>query len=462
MLASHADRPVLSVSELAREARILIEEQFDLVWVEGEISNFRRPASGHWYFTLKDQSAQVRCAMFAGRNRQVRFAPEDGLQVLIRGRVSLYEPRGDFQIIVEHAEPAGEGALRQAFEALKARLAEEGLFADERKRPLPAMPRHLAIVSSASGAALQDVLHVVERRFPSLAVTLLPVSVQGNEAEAQIRHALGRVEQIGADVVLLTRGGGSLEDLWAFNLESVARAVAACPIPTVVAVGHQTDFVIAEFVADLRAPTPSAAAELITPDAEELAGRVELLQQRLVRGLSAEMRLRQALVERLRAQLVDPRQMLIRSMQRADDLEERLRLSLGNRLERNRSRLWALQRSLRALRPQPLLRQNASRVTAARGALERSLTRALANSAERLAAAARTLDAVSPLHTLARGYAVLAEPADGLGRPVTAAAQVAPGAALDAHLQDGRLRVEVLSVSEETALQAAQTQVEEP
>ena len=261
MLASHPDRPVYSVSELAHEARILIEEQFDLVWVEGEISNFRRPASGHWYFTLKDRSAQLRCAMFAGRNRQVRFAPEDGLQILIRGRVSLYEPRGDFQVIVEHAEPAGEGALRQAFEALKAKLADEGLFADERKRPLPAVPRHLAIVSSASGAALQDVLHVIERRFPALTVTLLPVSVQGNEAEGQIRRALSRVDQVGADVVLITRGGGSLEDLWAFNLESVARAVAACPIPTVVAVGHQTDFVIAEFVADLRAPTPTAAAK---------------------------------------------------------------------------------------------------------------------------------------------------------------------------------------------------------
>lgn len=462
MLASQADRPVYSVSELAHEARILIEERFDLVWVEGEISNFRRPASGHWYFTLKDRSAQVRCAMFAGRNRQVRFAPEDGMQVLIRGRVSLYEPRGDFQVIVEHAEPAGEGALRQAFEALKTKLAEEGLFAIERKRPLPALPRHLAIVSSASGAALQDVLHVIERRFPALTVTLLPVSVQGNEAEAQIRRALARVDQVGADVVLITRGGGSLEDLWAFNLESVARAVAACPIPTVVAVGHQTDFVIAEFVADLRAPTPSAAAELVTPDAAELAGRVGLLQQRLVRGLSADVRLRQALVGRLRAQLVDPRQMVTRSMQRADDLEERLRLALGNRLERNRNRLWALQRSLRAFRPEPLLRQQAARVTATRHALGKSLQRALAGSAERLGSAARTLDAVSPLHTLARGYAVLAEPAaDGLGRPVTAIAQVAPGATIDAHLHDGRLRVEVVSVNEESALQAAQTHVEE-
>ncbi len=288
------------------------------------------------------------------------------------------------------------------------------------------------------------------------------MAVQGNEAEAQIRQALARVSQVGADVVLLTRGGGSLEDLWAFNLESVARAVADCPIPTVVAVGHQTDLVIAEFVADLRAPTPSAAAELITPDAAELAARIGLLQQRLVRALSADMRLRRALLERLRAQLVDPRQMLTRSMQRADDLEERLRIALNGRLERSRGRLWGLQRSLRAFRPEPMLKQQAARVVAGRKALAKALTRALDRSAERLGSAARTLDAVSPLHTLARGYAVLAEPtADGLGRPVTAAAQAAPGATLDAHLHDGRLRLEVLSVSDETALQAAQTQVDE-
>ncbi|MCZ6708786.1 MAG: exodeoxyribonuclease VII large subunit [Gammaproteobacteria bacterium] len=446
MLATHDEHPVLSVSELARQARLLIEERFNPVWVEGEISNFRRPGSGHWYFTLKDRDAQIRCAMFGGRNRAVRFAPEDGTQIVVRGRVSLYEPRGDFQIIVEHMEQAGEGALRAAFDALKEKLEGEGLFAEARKQPLPDQPGHLVIISSATGAALHDVLHVIQRRFPAMAVTLLPVSVQGPEAERQILTALVKAPMLDPDVVLLTRGGGSLEDLWTFNLESIARAVAACPIPTVVAVGHQTDFTIAEFAADLRAPTPSAAAELISPDANELSAYVVRLQERLIRNLTAELRILGEIVQRYRAQLIDPRQRVVQSMQRADDLEERLRLALKHRLEQANIQISGLARSLRAFRPEPLIRRHQRRLDETASALARTMRRRLSQRRQSVLAATRTLNAVSPMHTLQRGYAVLTEGARG-GAPITSVAATRAGAALTAHLRDGSLRLNVEATS---------------
>ncbi|MFW6093559.1 MAG: exodeoxyribonuclease VII large subunit, partial [Pseudomonadota bacterium] len=341
MLAQSETRPVLSVSALARDARLLIEEHFQLVWVRGELSNFRRPGSGHWYFTLKDEQAQLRCAMFAGRNRAVRFRPQDGAEVIVRGRVSLYEPRGDFQVIAEHMEPAGEGALRAAFEALKERLSAEGLFDPERKRALPVLPQRLAVISSASGAALRDVLHVIERRFPALEVILLPVAVQGEQAEGDVLAALERVPQLDPDVVLLTRGGGSLEDLWTFNTERVARAVAACPFPTVSAVGHQTDVTITDFAADHRAPTPSAGAELITPDRRELLGSLTDIEARLARELHADVRGHRRHLQHLRARLVDPRRRLAQQMQRADELDERLRRATAARIDARHRQLHA-------------------------------------------------------------------------------------------------------------------------
>ncbi len=448
MPVTDQDRPVLSVTELARAARLLIEERFSLVWVEGEISNFRRPGSGHWYFTLKDSGAQVRCAMFAGRNRAVRFAVADGTQVVIRGRVSLYEPRGDFQIMVDAMELAGAGALRAAFDALKEKLTNEGLFAEQRKRPLPAIPRHLAIISSPSGAALHDVLHVLQRRFPALAVTLLPVSVQGEDAERQILAALEKAPTLHPDVVLLTRGGGSLEDLWTFNLESVARAVAACPIPIVVAVGHQTDFTIAEFAADLRAPTPSAAAELISPVAAELGSYIAALRQRMLRNLISGLQLRSATLHRYRAQLVDPRQRVAQSMQRADDLEERLRLAFKHRLEHAHTRVASLARGLRAFRPEPLIRRHRQRLILAGSSLGRSMARSLVQRRGSLVAASRTLNAVSPLHTLERGYAVLTERTMAASlKPVTSVAATRSGAELTAHLRDGALLLRVEGTS---------------
>jgi exodeoxyribonuclease VII large subunit len=441
--AAPASGQILSVSALARAARLLIEDHFHLVWVEGEISNLRRPGSGHWSFTLKDDAAQLRCAMFAGRNRAIAFQPRDGTRVVVRGRVSLYEPRGDFQLIAEHMEPAGEGALRAAFEALKARLDAEGLFAAERKRALPAMPRRLAVISSATGAALRDVLHVVARRFPALEVVLLPVAVQGDRSEAAVLDALARVPVVAPDVVLITRGGGSLEDLWTFNLESVARAVAACPVPTVSAVGHQTDVTITDFVADVRAPTPSAGAELITPHRGELDAALRQLHHRLCRALGSDLAARSRHLGHLRARLASPRARVQQRMQRADELEERLRRALASQLRGQHARVLATRRALKLLRPTPRIAAHrahlADLVTSLRNAAERDLASRKAD----IAAAARTLQAVSPLATVGRGYAVLTRASDGTRQPITSIDQAREGDALTAHLHDGALAVTV-------------------
>ena len=434
------DISVLSVSALNRQARLLLEGRLGEVWVRGEISNYRRPGSGHWYFTLKDDSAQVRCAMFVNRNRFSKLQPVDGAEVVLRGRVSLYEGRGDYQIVVEHMEPAGEGALRAAFEALKERLAAEGLFGAERKKALPEFPAHLAILSSRSGAALRDVLSIVGRRFPCLRVTLIPVAVQGPDAERQLLDALRRIPALEPDVVLLTRGGGSLEDLFAFNSEPLARAIAACPVPTVAAIGHETDFTIAEMVADLRGPTPSAAAELLTPDGQALAELFAGLQARLGRGLTTRIDLAGGGLDTLRARLTDPRHKVRQLMQRADDLDERLHRAVTGRMEHCRARVDALRRSVSLLSPAARIanhRQTLGRL----GATARNAVQSRVRSGKRgLAALARTLQAVSPLDTLSRGF-VIATEADG--RAITRSAGLAGGDEFLANFHDGAVRAEV-------------------
>ncbi|MGC2029538.1 MAG: exodeoxyribonuclease VII large subunit, partial [Steroidobacteraceae bacterium] len=271
--AAHPKRPerdIYSVSRLNREVRVLLERGFGSLWLEAEISNFAKPSSGHWYFSLKDAAAQVRCAMFRQRNMSCAFIARDGQKVLVRARIGLYEPRGEYQLIVDHMEDAGLGALKRQFEELSAKLEREGLFAAERKRPLPSLPRRIGIITSPTGAAVRDILHVLARRFPAAAVLVYPVSVQGAQAAAEIVAALeaaGRRAE--CDVLILARGGGSLEDLWAFNDERLGRAIVASPIPVITGIGHEIDFTIADFAADMRAPTPSAAAEMVVPDAEE-------------------------------------------------------------------------------------------------------------------------------------------------------------------------------------------------
>lgn len=435
---------VLSVSQLARRARLLIEEHLGWVTVEGELSNFRRPGSGHWYFTLKDASAQVRCAMFTSRNRLVRMAVEDGLTVRVTGRVSLYEPRGDFQLIVDRMTAAGEGALRAAFDALKEKLAGEGLFDEAHKRPLPEHPRHLTIISSRSGAALRDVLHVIERRFAGLEVLLIPSAVQGDAAEQELLAALRSASARSTDVVLLTRGGGSLEDLWAFNLESVARAVAACPHPVVSAIGHQTDFAITDFVADVRAPTPSAAAELITPTTEELARDLDASLKRLTRAVTQETRYLRQRLEASGSRLLDPATLIALEMRRADELEARLTRAWRVANQRNRDRVAGLERSLTLLTPARLIRDQLRFTQDRRARLASAMQRIVANARLSAATQARALAAVSPLNTLSRGFSVLTTP--DRSRTVSSVTATTAGEHLTALLADGTLALTVTAI----------------
>ncbi|MFK2876453.1 exodeoxyribonuclease VII large subunit [Rhodanobacter hydrolyticus] len=448
-MLSPDDRPapprhILTPSTLNRLVRGLLEDALPLVWIEGELSNVARPASGHLYFTLKDSGAQVRCAMFRPKSAALRFKPVDGMQVLLRARVGLYEPRGEFQLVAEHMEPAGEGALQREFERLKAQLDAEGLFDAARKRPLPRYARRIGVITSATGAAIRDVLSVLERRWPLAEVDVLPVPVQGREAPPAIVAMLKRASASARyDVLLVTRGGGSLEDLWAFNDEAVARAIHASAVPVVSAVGHEVDFSIADFVADLRAPTPSAAAELLVPDAQATVRHLRQLRQRL--ALFEQRRL-QSLTQRVdhllaRLQAQRPQARLARDRERLAHLRHRLLGVLRERQQRDRARLDRLHGRLLARHPQqrlPLLqRQLAEQSQRLRQAIARQLER----DRHALQQAARTLHAVSPLATLERGYAILF---DGDGRIVRAPDDVGEGEHLQARLATGELKLRVL------------------
>ncbi len=434
-------REILTPSALNQLVRDLLEDALPRIWIEGELSNVARPASGHLYFTLKDAGAQVRCAMFKPKSTWLKFRPEAGMQVLIRGRVSLYAPRGDYQLIVDHMEESGEGALRRAFEQLKARLQAEGLFDEARKRPLPRFPRRIGVITSASGAAIHDVLSVLARRFALADVEVLPVPVQGREAPPAIESMLRRASASGRyDVLLLTRGGGSLEDLMAFNDEAVARAVHASAVPVVSAVGHEVDFSIADFVADLRAPTPSAAAELLVPDSRDL---LEHLQRQLERlRLLQQRRLQhhaQALDQAMtRLQAQRPQQRLVQGSERLQALQSRLVRCIRSNLRDHVAHTDRTVERLRSVHPNrrlPILRERAREQ-------HRRLRAAIAHELDRrqreCMAARRALNAVNPLAVLDRGYAILF---DADGRTVRSAQGVAADAILEARLSDGILKL---------------------
>jgi len=453
---------VLSVGQLARSARQILEKNFAQVWVEGELSNFATPQSGHWYFTLKDKSAQLKCAMFAGRNRAVRFPPRNGLKVLIRGKVSLYEGRGDFQIIVDRMEPAGEGALKLAFEALKNQLALEGLFAEERKRELPGFPKHLVILSSGTGAAYQDVLSVIKRRYPHLLVSLIPVSVQGDDSERQVLNALSSIsrwvsknkppqgEVLGEkpDILLITRGGGSIEDLWTFNLESVARALSSCPIPTVSAIGHETDFTISDFVADLRAPTPSAAAEIITPDASALDQSFARFQQSLNAQMRRSLVFHKQQLQVLNTQLLHPGHKLQQQMQGLDDARQGLEIALERTLDSIRTRLHHSHSRLTGFRPLTELQHATNSLQQIYRQLRRSTQVRVEQSSIHLRVLSRALHSVSPLDTLARGYAIVNKEAT----VINSVKDIQPGDVINTRFVDGRAFSIVQSISEQKTL----------
>ncbi|MBF8161658.1 exodeoxyribonuclease VII large subunit [Pseudomonas mendocina] len=434
------DREVLSVSQLNNRARLLLEDVFSGIWVEGEISNLARPASGHVYFTLKDSQAQVRCALFRQNAARVRQALRDGLAVKVRGKVSLFEGRGDYQLILDAVEPAGDGALRLAFEALKEKLGAEGLFSTERKIALPAHPRRIGIVTSPTGAVIRDIISVFRRRAPQVELNLIPTAVQGREATAQIVRALQRADAMGFDALILARGGGSLEDLWCFNEESVARAVAACVTPIVSAVGHETDVSIADFVADARAPTPSAAAELLAPDSSELVQRLHNLQRRLVLHMQGRLARERLRLEGVSRRLRHPGERLRQQAQRLDDLDMRLRRAFAQRLANQYERLARLDARLAAQHPGRNLALLRQRLDGLAARLPRAMQGQLRSQRQQLGALAAQLQIVSPLATLGRGYSILL---DERGQAVRSAAQTQPGQRLRARLSEGELDVRV-------------------
>ncbi|OZY85914.1 exodeoxyribonuclease VII large subunit [Cellvibrio mixtus] len=439
------DREIFSVSQLNRQARQLLETHLPLLWVEGELSNVSTPSSGHWYFTLKDDQAQVRCCMFRNRNMLVRFKPQQGQHVLLRARVSLYEGRGDYQIIAEHMEEAGSGALQRAFDELKHKLAQEGLFNEAHKKALPPLPKHIGVITSPTGAAIRDVLSVLERRFPSIPVTVIPVAVQGKESAPQIVKAIELANRCGLfDVLLLTRGGGSMEDLWSFNEEIVARAIFNSALPIVSGVGHEVDFTIADFVADLRAPTPSAAAELLVPDGDDwldkFIGFEVLLEEAMLRRLQQW----QKHLHNLRQRLRHPRERLEQQAQRLDNLELRLKNHLKHLLVDCKNRLQQLQIRQQAHHPQVRLQQLNERIAAYAQRLQKAQYRIIERKKQAHGEAVRLLNTLNPLSTLERGYALVTDPQTQ--KVITHSDQVMPGTTLNARVAQGEFVCRVESI----------------
>jgi exodeoxyribonuclease VII large subunit len=443
-------RDVYSVTRVNREVRVLLERGLGVLWVEGELSNFSQPSSGHWYFSLKDRDAQLRCAMFRMKNSLVGFTPRAGAQVLVRGRISVYEARGEYQLIVEHLEEAGIGALRREFERLKAKLAAEGLFALECKRSLPRFPQRIGVITSPSGAALRDILHVLARRYPPARVLIYPAAVQGAAAVpalvAALQTASARAE---CEVLILARGGGSLEDLWAFNDERVARAIRACRLPVVSGVGHEIDFTIADLAADARAPTPSGAAELVVPDRNTCLEVLARTALRLGAGMRRELRANGTRFEgtERRLKLAHPGVRLQQQMQRLDELAQRLSGAARAGLHRDQMRVAQSITRLVRRSPDHVVREYRARHQSVEARLDHAAKECLSRAQHRLALAQRALNAVSPLATLTRGFAIVTRAAGGT--LLTDAATVLAGEEIEARLARGSLRARVTARNQE-------------
>ena len=436
-------RRVLTVSQLNAAIRDLLWREFQELWVSGEISGAKLAPSGHYYFTLKERDSQVRCVMYRSAHRYLKFKPQDGLAVLARGRLDLYEARGEYQLVVEFLEPQGHGALQLAFEQLKRKLAAEGLFDAARKRPLPRYPRRIGIVTSPRGAAIQDMLNVLSRRFPGLHIHIYPALVQGEGSVEDVCRGVQYFSRSGwPEVVIVGRGGGSLEDLWTFNEEAVARSIAASKIPVVSAVGHETDVTIADFVADLRAPTPSAAAELVIPTRQDLEDRIASGRAKLLQAL----RYRLALTgQRLERQGIRPAIALLhraigRRMQRIDELDYRLRERLRGSIEDRRRRCRALETRLRYFDLRPRLAADRRRLDAAESRVAQVIHLRLAARRNALGELRAKLSQLSPLAILSRGYAIVTTED---GRIVKRSAEAPPGSAVSIRLGEGKLHAEV-------------------
>ncbi|HYG11721.1 MAG TPA: exodeoxyribonuclease VII large subunit [Pyrinomonadaceae bacterium] len=459
-LFDETERRPLSVSELTSQVRGALENRFTAVWVEGEISNFKAAASGHWYFTIKDEGAQLHAKCFRGVNGRIRFRPSDGLQVRARGRITVYEPRGEYELLVEGLDPIGAGALRVAFEQMRDRLAAEGLFAEELKRPLPLLPRRVGVVTSPTGAAIRDIIHVITRRTRTVNVLVAPVRVQGVGAGAEIARAIkslneyhlrarreGRVGDL-IDAIIVGRGGGSSEDLWAFNEEEVARAIRASLIPVISAVGHETDFTIADFAADVRAATPSAAAELVAAREDEMTAVVLTLGRDLVRAV--EYRL---LIERERVREAvssegfdDVRERLRAARRETDELTRQLETAMARSREQARRNFERVARELSPARAATRASEGRVRLAVTRAALDANFGARLDTARAQLEVAVASLDALSPLGVLGRGYALVQ---DARGRVVRSTAGVRAGEQLRVRLGEGALKCRVEGVEGE-------------
>jgi exodeoxyribonuclease VII large subunit len=456
-LFDEAERRPLSVSELTSQVRGALENRFASVWVEGEISNFRAPASGHWYFTIKDESAQLRASCFRGANSRIRFRPSDGLQVRARGRLTVYEPRGDYELVVEGLDPVGAGALRVAFDQVRARLAREGLFDETLKRPLPLLPRRVAVVTSPTGAAVHDILRVITRRTRTVNVLFVPVRVQGEGAGAEVARAVHLINSHhraaidegrnadAVDVIIVGRGGGSTEDLWAFNEEELARAIRASAIPVISAVGHETDFTIADFAADVRAATPSAAAEIVAAREDEVAATIDALTRELVRNVGYRL-----VNERARLQesamspaFDDVRARLRAAARETDELSHRLEKLIARVRERARRRLDEAACRLSPARNLARAERARTRLIVARAALDAATASRLEDSRARLGIMAAALDALSPLAVLQRGYAIAESDA---GQTLRSSRDVRADDRVRVRLAQGALRCRVEEV----------------
>lgn len=434
---------VLSVSDLNKAIRGKLEGEFPLIWLKGEISNFKPHTSGHWYYSLKDSKAQISAVMFRGFNQTVKFRPADGMEVLVRGKITVYEPRGNYQIFCELMEPVGAGAMQIAFEQLKAKLQAEGLFDKAKKRPLPKLPQHVVVVTSPTGAAIRDILQVLNRRFKGLRVTVVPAVVQGKQAAASICAAITLANKLtDADVMIIGRGGGSMEDMWCFNEESVARAIAASKVPTISAVGHEIDFTIADFVADLRAPTPSAAAELVIKSTAELHDRIESLKSQMSQCMGHRLSVLSRQISNLQRHLVDPKKRLADLSQRCDELQSRFTLAMTRYFEMKGQKIELLQHRMRS--PAETINRLKHQVGESFLRMESRMRLHLERCRAKFTQAAAVLDNLSPLKVLDRGYAI----ASSQGQVLRDPKQVKPGDELKVQVAKGEIRTQVLETTE--------------
>jgi exodeoxyribonuclease VII large subunit len=406
-MINSTEKNILSVSQLNRRAKQLLETHIPLIWVSGELSNFAKPGSGHWYFSLKDEHAQIRCAMFKQANSRLRWQPESGMHVLVRARVSLYEGRGDYQLIIEHMEESGSGLLQQAFEDLKFKLQQEGLFDESQKQALPRFPNHIGIVTSATGAAVRDILSVIQRRYPIVKTTIIPVAVQGAGAASDIVNGINKAIKFSTfDVLILSRGGGSIEDLWAFNDETLARTIHACPIPIISAVGHEVDFTIADFVADIRAPTPSVSAEISTPDINEWLQTLDEFQLKLISLQSRLIQQKQQQLSFLQRRLRHPKQQIQYQQQRLRQIEQALFRNIKNMVDIQKQSLLTKIKQLKQQHPDAKIKVLSEKVNQLELRRQRAIAQILKGKQQQLSASVQLLNAVNPLTVLARGYSI--------------------------------------------------------